>query len=61
MSVVVINNEIIQKTFFDEIKLNFGSLLKKMNDRKFLLFCRENDGLPIEMNEEGDLEIVPET
>lgn len=61
MSAVVINNKIIQATYFDEIKLDFGSLLKQMNDGEFLLFCRENDDLLIEMNEKGDLEIVPGT
>ena len=61
MSLVVINNEIIQKTYFDEIKLDFGSLLKEMNDEEFLKFSRENDDLLIEMNAKGDLEIVPGT
>lgn len=61
MSIVIINNEIIQKTYFDEIKLDFGSLLKKMNDEEFLRFSQDNDDLLIEMNEKGDLEIVPGT
>lgn len=61
MSSVVINNEIIQKTYFDEIKLDFGALLKKMSDAEFLIFSRKNDDLLIEMNAEGDLEIMPGT
>lgn len=61
MSSVVINSEIIQQTYFDEIKLEFGSFLKKMNDREFLQFCRDNDDVLIEMNAEGDLEIMPGT
>ncbi len=59
MSSVVINNEIIQQTYFDEIKIEFGSFLKKMNDREFLRFCRDNDDVLIEMSAEGDLEIMP--
>ncbi len=61
MSSIVINNELIQETYFDEIKLEFGSFLKKMNDKEFLRFCRNNDDVLIEMNAEGDLEIVPGT
>ena len=61
MSAVVINNEIIQAAYFDEIKLDFGSLLKKMSDEDFLRFSRENDDLLIEMNAAGDLEIIPGT
>ncbi|CAN5183307.1 Uma2 family endonuclease [soil metagenome] len=61
MSSVVINNEVIQQTYFDEIKIEFGSFLKKMNDREFLRFCRDNDDVLIEMNAEGDLEIMPGT
>lgn len=61
MSSVVINNEIIQQTYFDEIKIEFGSFLKKMNDREFLRFCRDNDDVLIEMSAEGDLEIMPGT
>lgn len=61
MSVVVINSEAIQKTYFDEIKLDFGSFLKEMSDEEFLKFTRENDDLLIEMNAEGDLEIMPGT
>lgn len=61
MSSVVINNEVIQKTSFDEIKLEFGSFLRKMNDREFLRFCRDNDNVLIEMSAKGDLEIMPAT
>ena len=61
MSSVVINNEIIQQTYFDEIKLDFGSFLKKMSDQEFLNFCQDNDDVLIEMSAEGDLEIVPGT
>ena len=61
MSAVVINNEIIQAAYFNEIKLDFGSLLEKMSDEDFLRFSRENDDLLIEMNAEGDLEIMPGT
>lgn len=61
MSSVVINNEIIQQTYLDEIKIEFGSFLKKMNDEEFLRFCRDNDDVLIEMSAEGDLEIMPGT
>jgi Uma2 family endonuclease len=61
MSSVVINNETIQRVYFDEIKLEFGSFLKRMDDKEFLEFCRDNDDVLIEMNGEGDLEIVPGT
>ncbi|MGI8542694.1 MAG: Uma2 family endonuclease [Aridibacter sp.] len=61
MSSVVINNGTIQRVYFDEIKLEFGSFLKRMNDEEFLEFCRDNDDVLIEMNAEGDLEIVPGT
>ncbi len=61
MSSVVINNEVIQQTFFNEIKIEFGSFLKKMNDGEFLRFCRDNDDVLIEMSAEGDLEIMPGT
>ena len=61
MSSIVINNEVIQQTYFDEIKLEFGSFLKKMNDTEFLRFCQNNDDILIEMNAEGDLEIMPGT
>ena len=43
------------------LKFDFGSVLKRMSDEEFLEFSRRNEGWRVEMNKDGDLEIMPGT
>ena len=41
--------------------LHFGSLLQKMSDHEYFVFCQLNPEWRIERTEEGDLVIMPPT
>lgn len=42
-------------------KFDFGKFLKRMSDAEFLEFSKRNEGWRVEMNERGDIEIMPGT
>lgn len=45
----------------EPVEIEFGSLLKPINDDEFLILSRENQDLQIEMTKDGDLVIMPGT
>jgi len=45
----------------EPLEIDFGSLLKPINDDEFLKLSRENQDLQIEMTKDGDLIIMPGT
>ncbi|CAN5615885.1 Uma2 family endonuclease [soil metagenome] len=46
---------------YEPLEIDFGSLLKPINDDEFLKLSRENQDLQIEMTKDGDLIITPGT
>ena len=46
---------------YEPLEIDFGSLLKPINDDDFLKLSRENQDLQIEMTKDGDLIIIPGT
>ncbi|CAN5434787.1 Uma2 family endonuclease [soil metagenome] len=46
---------------YEPLEIDFGSLLKPINDDEFLKLSRENQDLQIEMTKDGDLIIMPGT
>lgn len=46
---------------YEPLEIDFGSLLKPINDDDFLKLSRENQDLQIEMTKDGDLIIMPGT
>lgn len=45
----------------EPLEIDFGSLLKPINDDEFLKLSRENQDLQIEMNKNGEIIIMPGT
>lgn len=46
---------------YEPLEIEFGSLLKPINDDEFLKLSRKNQDLQIEMTKDGDLVIMPGT
>lgn len=46
---------------YEPLEIDFGNLLKPINDDDFLKLSRENQDLQIEMTKDGDLIIMPGT
>ncbi len=46
---------------YEPLEIEFGSLLKPINDDEFLKLSRKNQDLQIEMTKDGDLIIMPGT
>lgn len=46
---------------YEPLEIDFGSLLKPIDDDEFLKLSRENQDLQIEMTKDGDLIIMPGT
>ena len=44
-----------------QLRLDFGSRSRKLSDDDFFLFCRENPDVRIEMDKNGDIEIMAPT
>ncbi len=66
MSVVTIDKRLVGEDFMglpflDKFQLNFGRVLKRMNDEQFFEFCRNNPELRIEMNRKGEIIVMPPT
>ena len=66
MSVVTIDKRLVGEDFMglpflDKFQLNFGRVLKRMNDEQFFEFCRSNPELRIEMNRKGEIIVMPPT
>lgn len=55
------NTILVKENFVDDVKLNFGSFLKSMENDDFLQLSRDNQDVQIEMNKDGDLIIMPGT
>jgi len=66
MSVVTIDKRLVGELylglpFLDKFQLNFGRVLKRMNDDDFFEFCRSNPELRIEMTKKGEVIVMPPT
>ena len=66
MSVITIEKNLVGEDFMglpflDKFQLNFGRVLKRMNDDDFFEFCRNNPELRIEMNRRGEILVMPPT
>lgn len=66
MSVITIDKNLVGEDFMglpflDKFQLNFGRVLKRMNDDDFFEFCRSNPELRIEMNRRGEILVMPPT
>ncbi len=66
MSLVTIDKGLVGKDFMglpflDKFQLNFGRVLKRLNDEQFYEFCRSNPELRIEMNRKGEIIVMPPT
>jgi len=46
---------------YEAIEVDFGKFLKPMNDDEFFDFCQRHKDLRIEMNEDGEIIIMPPT
>jgi Uma2 family endonuclease len=46
---------------YESIEIDFGKFLKPMNDDEFFDFCQRHKDLRIEMNEDGEIVIMPPT
>ncbi len=46
---------------YESIEIDFGKFLKPMNDDEFFDFCQRHKDLRIEMNEDGEIIIMPPT
>jgi Uma2 family endonuclease len=46
---------------YESIEVDFGKFLKPMNDDEFFDFCQRHKDLRIEMNEDGEIVIMPPT
>jgi Uma2 family endonuclease len=46
---------------YEAIEVDFGKFLKPMNDDEFFEFCQRHKDLRIEMNEDGEIIIMPPT
>lgn len=55
------NTILVKENFVDDVKLNFNSFLKSMENDDFLQLSRDNQDVRIEMNKDGDLIIMPGT
>lgn len=55
------NTILVKENFVDDVKLNFGSFLKPMENDDFLQLSRDNQDVQIEMTKDGDLIIMPGT
>ena len=55
------NTILVKENFVDDVKLNFGSFLKPMENDDFLQLSRDNQDVQIEMTKDGDLIIIPGT
>lgn len=55
------NTILVKENFVDDVKLNFDSFLKSMENDDFLQLSRDNQDVRIEMNKDGDLIIMPGT
>jgi len=63
MSSITVNTR-ISETFREwtpKLRLDFGKKAKKLSDDDFFLFCLENPDVRIEMDPNGDIEIMPPT
>ena len=66
MSVVTIDKRLVGEDymglpFLDRFQLNFGKVLKRMNDEQFFEFCQSNPELRIEMSRKGEVIVMPPT
>jgi Uma2 family endonuclease len=64
MSAITVDTRLIGGMFREytpKLKLDFGKKAKKLSDEDFFEFCRENADLRIEMDKNGDIEIMPPT
>jgi Uma2 family endonuclease len=62
MSSITVDTRLIGGTFREwtpKLRLDFGSKAKKLSDDDFFEFCRENADARIEMDANGDIEIMP--
>ncbi len=55
------NTILIKENFVDDVKLNFGTFLKPMENDDFLQLSRDNQDVQIEMTKDGDLIVMPGT
>ena len=55
------NTILVKESFADDVKINFGSFLKPMENDDFLQLSRDNQDVQIEMTKDGDLIIMPGT
>ena len=53
------NTILVKENFVDDVKLNFGTFLKLMENDDFLQLSRANQDVQIEMTKDGDLIIMP--
>ncbi len=66
MSVITIEKNLVGEDFMglpflDKFQLNFGRVLKRLNEEQFYEFCRSNPELRIEMNRKGEILVMPPT
>lgn len=64
MSSITIDTRLIGGMFREytpKLKLDFGTKAKKLSDEDFFEFCRDNADLRIEMNKDGEIDIMPPT
>ena len=63
MSSITVNTR-ISETFREwapKLRLDFGKKARKLSDEDFFLFCLENPDVRIEMDPNGDIDIMPPT
>ncbi len=64
MSSITVDTRLIGGMFREytpKLRLDFGNKAKKLSDDDFFEFCRENADARIEMDANGDIEIMPPT
>ena len=64
MSSITVDTRLIGGAFREwtpKLRLDFGSKAKKLGDDDFFEFCRDNADARIEMDANGDIEIMPPT
>ena len=64
MSSITIDTRLVGGTFREwtpKLRLDFGKKARRLSDDDFFEFCRENPDVRIEMDKNGDIDIMPPT
>jgi Uma2 family endonuclease len=62
MSSITIDTRLIGGAFREwtpKLRLDFGKKARRLSDEDFFEFCRENPDVRIEMDKNGDIDIMP--